>query len=75
MPQVAVRPRAKRKKAWFGSRQQGVSIERVDRKNKPPYWQVKMWLGGRMTRQPEDFPIKADALDYAKYRRKKGWYD
>jgi len=57
----------KRQKIWVvGNKKLGASIEYV--RAKYPYWLLKLWRNGRMTRQPEDFPTKAEAVSTARWR-------
>ena len=62
-------------KVWLvGDKNKGISLEDMARKRGRHSWYLKYWLNGKMTRRPEDFPTKTEAIASAKARAQMRWY-
>ncbi len=61
---------------WLvGDKRKGIKLVDMARKKGRHSWYLQYWRNGRLTRQPEDFPTKAEAIQHAKGRVRIGWYD
>ena len=56
-----------------GDKKKGLSVKKM-LWGKKPQWRVGVWRGGKLYRV-EDYPTRAEAMEYAKDRKRMGWYD